>query len=317
LSKNNNSLNSDSSNIDSKIKNLQNEIDYLNSKIIDMFKSINTLDTFPGIPNEIMKVLKGIIISQRKEIMLKTKQIKKFELDFSNLIAENNQVNNTYIKEENGMKVFEDTDLNVGELKITIEELLKKNAENQEIINKLQDEGNVEFWENEISVLNKEIIDLNDENSYLRDELEKAQNNNINENFDKKISKLKNQMKYLEEENNKLEEKNRMLKAALLMTVDTETKNITDSPESLTEDSEIELQSEDKKSVYIPEGPITIKSWEEKTESSDRKRQCPKCGASGAFILEIDDKSTIIYQDMDPKIYGKKYKCGDCRYEWK
>ena len=309
MNDNKNNLNSDALDTESKINYLQNEIDYLNSQIIDMFNSVNTLDTFSGLTNEIIKVLKGIIITQREEIMLKNQQIKKFEKDFNDLIAEINLANDSNIKK--------DDDLNIGELNKTIEELLKKNADNQEIINKLREESNTEFWENKISELNKEIIDLNDENTFLRDQMAKSQKNQINEDIEKENLKFKKQIDKLEDENNKLEEKNRMLKAALLMTVDTETKNITDSPESLTEDTEIGMKSEYDNKGSVIEGPSYVRSQGDPIETSERKRQCPKCGASGAFILEIDDKSTIIYQDMGSKIYGKKYKCGDCRYEWK
>ncbi|UCD00429.1 MAG: hypothetical protein JSV23_05920 [Promethearchaeota archaeon] len=44
------------------------------------------------------------------------------------------------------------------------------------------------------------------------------------------------------------------------------------------------------------------------------RRKCPSCGNDG-LIHEVDDKTVII---MDyPKIYGKKYRCGQCSYEWR
>ncbi|MFX1414417.1 MAG: hypothetical protein ACFFA2_11375 [Promethearchaeota archaeon] len=47
-----------------------------------------------------------------------------------------------------------------------------------------------------------------------------------------------------------------------------------------------------------------------------RKWQCPNCGNSNkAYIREMDDKTRIIY--AYPKIYAKKYKCGQCGVEWK
>lgn len=44
------------------------------------------------------------------------------------------------------------------------------------------------------------------------------------------------------------------------------------------------------------------------------RRKCPSCGNNG-LIHEVDDKSVIL---MDyPKIYGRKYSCGQCSYEWR
>ena len=127
------------------------------------------------------------------------------------------------------------------------------------------------------------------------------------------IEDLKQKNSELEEKNKAVDEKNRMLKAALLMTVDTETKDVQAPATTLTEDKVIENEG----SVKIQEGPSKVKAPISDPDSAERKRQCPKCGAAGAFILEIDDKENVIYQDMGMKMYGKKYKCGDCRHEWK
>jgi len=138
------------------------------------------------------------------------------------------------------------------------------------------------------------------------------------------IEKLKQEKSELEERSKAIDEKNRMLKAALLMTVDTETKDVQAPAATLTEDNviegkevAIETGNSSEKSVKIQEGPSTVKAPAIDPDSAERKRQCPKCGASGAFILEVDDKEHVIYQDMGMKMYGKKYKCGDCRHEWK
>lgn len=46
------------------------------------------------------------------------------------------------------------------------------------------------------------------------------------------------------------------------------------------------------------------------------RRKCPTCfNTNKKFIREFTDKSNIIMQY--PRIYGKKYKCGICRTEWK
>ena len=50
--------------------------------------------------------------------------------------------------------------------------------------------------------------------------------------------------------------------------------------------------------------------------SITRKWQCPNCGnANKAQIREQDDKTRVIYSY--PKIYAKKYQCGQCGKEWR
>lgn len=137
------------------------------------------------------------------------------------------------------------------------------------------------------------------------------------------LEKLKQDKSELEEKSKALDEKNRMLKAALLMTVDTETKDVQAPAATLKEDKvieskevAIETQDSNEKVVKIQEGPSTVNDPVSDPGTPERRR-CPNCGATGAFILEVDDKENVIYQDMGMKMYGKKYKCGDCRHEWK
>ncbi|MFX0059261.1 MAG: hypothetical protein ACFE85_09005 [Candidatus Hodarchaeota archaeon] len=51
-------------------------------------------------------------------------------------------------------------------------------------------------------------------------------------------------------------------------------------------------------------------------EKVDGRRKCPKCGNENKMsIHESVDKSNII---MDyPRMYGKKYRCGECGIEWR
>ncbi len=55
---------------------------------------------------------------------------------------------------------------------------------------------------------------------------------------------------------------------------------------------------------------------EEVEEEATRKWQCPHCGnANKSQIRELDDKTRLIYSY--PKIYAKKYICGQCGKEWR
>lgn len=201
-------------------------------------------------------------------------------------------------------------------------------AQRQEISWKNDDLAN---YEEKVVFLAAEYFKLKATNESLERELNQLRNNaegspaastdqsTVNEMADKivelqeEIEKLKQEKSELDEKSKAIDEKNRMLKAALLMTVDTETKDVQAPVATLTDDKVIESGQ----GVKIQEGPSTVKAPLSVSESPERRRQCPNCGAAGAFILEVDDKEHVIYQDMGMKMYGKKYKCGDCRHEWK
>ena len=48
---------------------------------------------------------------------------------------------------------------------------------------------------------------------------------------------------------------------------------------------------------------------------STNKRKCPKCGAMGFAIKEVDDKTRLISY-VPRRIYAKKRVCTKCRYEF-
>jgi len=51
-------------------------------------------------------------------------------------------------------------------------------------------------------------------------------------------------------------------------------------------------------------------------EKPEGRRRCPKCGIEDKFMIhETVDKSNIILDY--PRVYGKKYKCGQCGIEWR
>ena len=45
------------------------------------------------------------------------------------------------------------------------------------------------------------------------------------------------------------------------------------------------------------------------------KRECPKCGAFGFAIKEVEDKSRLLSY-IPRRIYAKKHVCTKCFYEW-
>ena len=51
------------------------------------------------------------------------------------------------------------------------------------------------------------------------------------------------------------------------------------------------------------------------TSFSTNKRKCPKCGAMGFAIKEVNDKTRLISY-VPRRIYAKKRVCTKCRYEF-
>jgi hypothetical protein len=73
-----------------------------------------------------------------------------------------------------------------------------------------------------------------------------------------------------------------------------------------------ELNSIDPNIDMIPSVPIgNVVNF----DSESRKRQCPKCGAQGFAIREVDDKTQLLSY-LPYRIYAKKRVCIKCRNEF-
>lgn len=59
------------------------------------------------------------------------------------------------------------------------------------------------------------------------------------------------------------------------------------------------------------ENPIVTTS----ADTSTHKRECPRCGASGFAIKEVEDKSRLLSY-VPRRIYAKKRVCTKCFYEF-
>ena len=152
-----------------------------------------------------------------------------------------------------------------------------------------------------IKELKREIFVLRSKNKILIEKLREAQAEGpVDQPKEREVQHLKAKIAELEAASEKQEETNRMLKAALLMTVDSETKDLKHTAEAIKEEKVIQVESAAKK-VTISEGPSKIKVGVAEEDPPGGKRTCPKCGAASAFILEVNDK----------------WSCGNCRHEWK
>ncbi|GAI89785.1 unnamed protein product [marine sediment metagenome] len=66
--------------------------------------------------------------------------------------------------------------------------------------------------------------------------------------------------------------------------------------------------------IRVPNQQISL-ATSPNTSYSTNKRKCPKCGAMGFAINEVDDKTRLISY-VPRRIYAKKRVCTKCRYEF-
>ena len=66
--------------------------------------------------------------------------------------------------------------------------------------------------------------------------------------------------------------------------------------------------------IRVPTQQISL-ATSPSTSLSTNKRKCPKCGAMGFAIKEVDDKMRLISY-VPRRIYAKKRVCTKCRHEF-
>jgi hypothetical protein len=212
---------------------------------------------------------------------------------------------------------------------------------------KLKEENRTLKFENES--LNSTNLMLENDNKLLRENLERLnlENSNTTE-LEIEITRLKEVILNLEKEKLELRTKDTVEVSEeqesydqnLPVDISNEIKSIFKSKES-TETSASQVhtgytippikpkkfkrKAKPKSEKIIAEAPKSIPS-EDSTSYSQQdskkiieetvRRKCPTClNTNKKYIREFTDKSNIIMQY--PRIYGKKFKCGICRTEWK
>jgi uncharacterized protein YlxW (UPF0749 family) len=194
-------------------------------------------------------------------------------------------------------------------------------------------------------------LNLEEENRALNEQLDALKREKLRIfKFESQISELNTQIEELQQKNKELREKDTILLAKTITALQHHDKkesvksesnfvefkpitefSINEEEEEMTKIKELSTSIENTViKPYIADTLIESRKFvreekvfepeelEEEEEDSDftRKWQCPKCGNSNkAHIREIDDKTRLIY--AYPKIYAKKYKCGQCGTEWK
>ena len=182
--------------------------------------------------------------------------------------------------------------------------------------NKVQDSENtqkyvetlartIENLKNIINVLNekltnyeKEIASLREQNADLKSKVPNASNlEKINEMYKIKIDELERDIK--------IYKKNQEI---IQLDLKESEKNVFTFQKKVIETKN---QTQELPVKKIEQPKIEILKL-----SSEGRRKCPNCNnVNQASIHELVDKTKIV---MDyPRVYGKKYKCGDCGMEWK
>ena len=192
-------------------------------------------------------------------------------------------------------------------LKTKNSELERQNQNlNQKFENLKREKLKAQKYENEIVQLKSQIVELNDLNQQLKnkDSILLAKTiTAMSSSERKKPSTIIQTKPQLEEAFQSEPELKRV------ETTETKFTDVLDEQKS-----DLEIFNEVQK---IEESKKVEKVSDETDDGSvARKWQCPQCGNTNkAQIRELDDKTRVIYSY--PKIYAKKYICGQCGKEWR
>ena len=129
--------------------------------------------------------------------------------------------------------------------------------------------------------------------------------------YERLIRELMNENETLRERVSQLEEENRNFKASQVFIKDLPTREVNYQKEIPVLENELKVSStifsQDKEILEMSKGAIV---------EGVSRRECPICGNSNkALIHEIIDRTLII--SAYSRLYGKKYKCGQCGREWR
>jgi len=211
------------------------------------------------------------------------------------------------LKEENRTLKFENESLNSANLMIeNNNRLLRGNIETLKLEN-----SNITELENEITRLKEIILNLEKEKLELKakETLEISEQKEIS-NQDLPVD-ISNEIKSIFESNKSIETSTIPVhKGYTVPPIKPKKFWKKSTPKSET------MIAEDPNSIPNENSTTSLESDSEKINKETVRRKCPTClNTNKKYIRELTDKSNIIMQY--PRIYGKKFKCGICRTEWK
>ncbi|MFW9947242.1 MAG: hypothetical protein ACFFDX_10485, partial [Candidatus Odinarchaeota archaeon] len=223
-----------------------------------------------------------------------------------------------------------------------ISNLMKTNQllkEDLEVVSIKKD--SVENLDRIVETLKKSNLELEKENRILLEKLDVLKREKLKMlKYESKVADLNRQIEKLQKINRELQEKDSILLAKTITALQLHDKKDVQIPKPkltqpiqiskvTSEEKELELELESPKEFEGESEIITteindtselvsksVEIIESEDEEIIRKWQCPKCGNNNkAQIRELDDKTRLIY--AYPKIYAKKYQCGQCAAEWR
>ena len=263
-------------------------------------------------------------IDNKNKLLLE--KTKKSESDLTNL---NKQVNDLE-KEKKILEEIKSTLQNFGEeLEKTMEGLKSNNLELKKE-KKMLEEINSTF-QNSVVELEKTIEGLKSNNFELKRENQKlskiidtvkAENSRLAK-FEENVSYLENKVDGLRKENEELKQKEAILLANTINTMETRKReptiiagNLVSKESLLKERGDVKIEELFEVVDTIEPVKINLENEMLQEEAFTRKKVCPNCGNNKKdFIREIDDKTKILY--THPKIYAKIYRCGECGNQWR
>jgi len=232
----------------------------------------------------------------------------------------------------------------IGELKSKIYDL---ESNNQSLVNKIkivETKGDPAKIEKMIERLKTNNSELERENQNLNQSLENLKREKLKvQKYETEIAQLKSQIAQLKDLNQQLKDKDSILLAKTITAISSSEKKKPSTFTQTTPQAEViapskpdlkrseftnfkhinELQEQKPQlevfnEIHKIEKPKKIEKVPDETDDGSvaRKWQCPQCGNTNkAQIREQDDKTRLIY--TYPKIYAKKYICGQCGKEWR
>lgn len=331
-----------------------------------------------------LKNMQGYVVELENKVYQLNEQISELVKEKSRIIQKSEKLPS----EEEYTSTLENKIVEYDE---KIDSLEKVNKLHRNTIDKLSAEhsSTVSNLENKIKEQNDYVASLVKENRELRKAAEINKLDQLGGDIEGNVIRLQKEITILKKENKELIEKNQVLKAALLLHVDVETKELTDTiiqqellgqkqntsgineendsekAEQITDISTGKVQELVKKRheaietrevpISLPESNIKpLKTIEEPIneqirkeqeimaplqekitpksppqaaeipdideigviETIDGRRKCPICANENLRqIREVEDKTKII--SAYPRMYGKKFKCGQCGAEWR
>ena len=130
---------------------------------------------------------------------------------------------------------------------------------------------------------------------------QQAKNNEIN-NLKKTIGELEKENASLKDNITDLEKKNIVLNERNFK-LEQENASLSEKVSDIVEEEKVSKAAE-------------IREIDASELGDDVRRKCPECGVDNPRLIHETVDKTRLISDY-PKIYGKKYKCGECGTVWR